>query len=86
VQCGATPSCDDGDTQVISCSSADDCYARTLCGTTITCKKPYDNCKALPTCDPGDPKVSDLDECKLASSDCYSRTICGTTIWCNNVN
>ena len=84
--CGAYPSCDDGDAQVISCSSGDDCYTRTVCGTTITCKRPDANCKALPTCDPGDPKVTDLDDCKLASSDCYSRTTCGVTIWCNNVN
>jgi hypothetical protein len=85
-QCGATPSCDADDLEVVSCGSGADCYTRTLCGTTITCQRPYENCKALPTCDAGDPRVTDLDDCKLATSDCYTRTICGTTIWCNNVN
>lgn len=86
VQCGAVPSCDSDDLEVTSCGSGADCYTRTVCGATIICQRPYDDCKALPKCDAGDPEVFDLDDCKLARSDCYSRTTCGLTIWCNNVN
>jgi hypothetical protein len=84
-QCDGYPSCNAGDQQVSSCNSFDDCYDRTLCGTTITCKRASGNCGAVPECDAGDPEVLDTDDCKLPTFDCYSRTTCGTTIWCNNV-
>jgi hypothetical protein len=85
-ECDAYPSCDAGDRQVISCGASATCYQRSLCGSTITCQEPDVNCKALPTCDSGDPEITNLSDCKLATSDCYSRTTCGVTIWCNNTN
>jgi hypothetical protein len=40
VQCGAVPTCDDGDEQIEGeCPASSSCYTRTLCGSTITCEE-----------------------------------------------
>jgi hypothetical protein len=41
VQCTAFPACDPDDEQVPTCPKGASCYARTVCGTTILCQRPF---------------------------------------------